>query len=314
MSAADGNTMRPHIATIRNQPRGLLKGPLALQQRLPDLRYCRHGRGPAPVDSLRTSRVTSSSSSQYALDPSSLLSNRTFSSRATRLRARIAKLHALFRSRNGRQSIQRPAVQQVEAQRLGNPPCDGPLSGPTGPIDRNYRDMLTVMSPLRRECCTPIAAMQLAKTRERCINGGHIFNHNRTGATLPAMASDMAIRWSPMLCTVPPRKSTAVHHCAVCRLVDLNTESSHAFGHRGNTITFFHPKLTDSGKLVLPCRGRRCNEQHRKFINRQRHQRRINSIHRAAPTSAPEYRRPALRPAVCGFSRRISAPMPAEYR
>ena len=41
--------MRPHIATVRDQPRGLLEGPLALQQRLPNRRNCATVEAPAPV-------------------------------------------------------------------------------------------------------------------------------------------------------------------------------------------------------------------------------------------------------------------------
>ena len=71
-------------------------------------------------------------------------------------------------------------------------------------------------------------------------------------------------------------QSAAVHNCAIFGFLDIDTQRSQSGGHGRDPVAFLDAQLTDSRKDRLARCSRSRHEQHRKLVDRQRHQRRID--------------------------------------
>ena len=91
-----------------------------------------------------------------------------------------------------------------------------------------------------------------------------------------ATANAIAMRWSPWLSIVPPRWRH-LDADAVGQEFVAHAEAVEAFGHHREAIGFLHAQLPGAAQLRDAARGRRRDEQHRKLVDRERHERLRNA-------------------------------------
>ena len=182
--------------------------------------------------------------------------------------------HALALAGQRHQAIQRTAIEQMPAKLIGDPPGDGAFPRAARSVDGDDGDSSVTCHPLGKRIST--RAHNAGEIRERGRDIRDVMDRIGAAARKLATENDMAIRWSPWLSTVPP-ENTAAPAALNANAVGQSLRRSTPSAIKPSAITAMrslsftrNSSAPRHDRLALGARGG--HEQHREFVDRQRHQ------------------------------------------
>ena len=170
-----------------------------------------------------------------------------------------------------------------------------PLPDPLGPSMVTTGTARLVTHGPRRRPSSPAARATSRKFGNDVATSAVFKISIGAAASTLATANDIAMRWSPRLSTVPPRKRPPMMRAPSGRSSTSMPTASKRARHDGDAVGFLLAQLVGAADDRRAVRRGGRDEQDRKFVDRERHELGPARRCRAGRFARPRYRRRARR-------------------